>query len=199
MSRGNKLALLGWLLLAGTALLLAALPQYRQLLMFLPQNALQQPGWQWLSGHLLHLGNAHLAANLLAMCLLAGIAWRQQQLPQSLLALLVSMLGVDLGLVVQGTVAWYVGLSGALHGVFAWLMLAPESHATGRATLRPLLWLLGIVKIYIDLHTSQHWLDIPTVPQAHLYGFCSGSLLALGSYWRRHASNKPPAINSKPK
>ena len=198
MSRSDKPALLGWLMLAAAALLLAAMPQYRPQLMFYPQTALQQPWWQYFSGHLLHLGNAHLLANLVAMLLLAGMAWRRQQLRQALLALVVSILGVDLGLIVQGTVGWYVGLSGALHGVFAWLMLAPQPHTTGREKLLPLLWLLGIVKIYIDLHTNQQWLGIPTVPQAHFYGFVSGSLLAIAFYWRRQASNTPAAINSKP-
>ncbi len=199
MGRSHKLALLGWLLLAAATLLLAALPQYRPQLMFYPQNALQQPWWQYLTGHLLHLGHAHLLANLLAMLLLAGMAWRRQQLPQALLALLMSMLGVDLGLIVQGTVGWYVGLSGALHGVFAWLMLAPQQDMGKGTKLLPLLWLLGVVKIYIDLHTKQQWLGIPTVPQAHFFGFASGSLLAIAFYWRRHTSNTPAAINNKPK
>ncbi|MDQ5888868.1 MAG: hypothetical protein QG667_2162 [Pseudomonadota bacterium] len=198
MSRSHKLALLAWLLLAGSTVLLAVMPVDRSLLMFYPQTALQQPWWQALSGHLLHLGNRHLAANLLALLLLLALAWRRGQLPQAWPVLLLSMLGVDLGLWLEGRVGWYVGLSGALHGLFAWLLLVRLPGAA-RPHLAHWLWLAGAAKVLLDVYQPQHhWLAIPVVPQAHVFGFACGSLLALASYRQRHASSDTPASNNKP-
>lgn len=184
MRRSNKLTLLILVLLAATMLLLAALPQYRPQLAFYPLANSPQRCWQWLSGHLVHLSPAHLLANLTAAVLLTLIAIRQQQLLQLLPVLLLSMLGVDLGLLLDASVSWYVGLSGALHGLFAWLMLV---HNQQRPPPWPYLlaWLLGALKIHFDLQHAHSWLGISTVPQAHLYGFISGSVLALLSYARR--------------
>lgn len=184
MRRSNNGTLLILALLVASMLLLAALPQYRpQLTFYPPLGFRQQHAWQWLSAHLLHLGPAHLLVNLLAGLLLTLMAIRRQQLATLLPVLLLSMLAVDLGLVLQATVAWYVGLSGALHGLFAWLTLARSPQRPRWPLL--LGWLLGGVKIYFDLQAEHNWLSISTVPQAHLYGFLCGSLLALLSYTRR--------------
>lgn len=184
MRRSDKAVLVILALLAASMLLLAALPQYHSQLTFYPQRGFhQQHAWQWLSAHLLHLSPAHLFANLLAGLLLTLLAIRRRQLAMLLPLLLLSMLAVDVGLVLQAKVSWYVGLSGALHGLFAWLMLA-RSPQPPRWPLQ-LGWLLGGVKIYFDLQAEHSWLGISTVPQAHLYGFLCGSLLALLSYARR--------------
>lgn len=181
MRRSDKAILFILALLAATMLLLAALPQYQPPLTFYPQLGLrQQHGWQWFSAHLLHLSPAHLLANLFAGLLLTLLAIRRQQLVTLLPVLLLSMLAVDLGLVLQASVSWYVGLSGALHGLFAWLMLARSPQQPRWPML--LAWLLGGVKIYFELQADHSWLGIRTVPQAHLYGYLCGSLLALLSY-----------------
>ena len=130
---------------------------------------------------------------------LAGIAWRQQIIATGTAGSIDLNIGCGSGIAVQGTV---VGMLVCRARCTVYLLAdagASVLVATGQATLRQLLWLLGIVKIYIDLYTSQHWLDIPTVPQAHLYGFLQRQPAGIGCTGGATPATKPPASNSKPK
>jgi len=68
--------------------------------------------WRLLTGNLVHLGWGHLAMNVAALLLIAPLAPAWVLLPCGL--------GVSAGLLfLSPETAWYVGLSGALHGLFA--------------------------------------------------------------------------------
>jgi len=183
-AHNQRWATLALLLLALLATGLSANPQWLQRFAFHPATALSHPWWQWLSGHLLHITPLHLLANLLALLLLALWAWQRQRLATVAPVLLVSALAVDCGLVALGPhLDWYVGLSGALHGVFAWLALQPPG-GSGRWPAVPALWLLGVLKLLFDQNAGLPWNGFQPVPQAHVYGFVGGTLAALPLYWR---------------
>lgn len=184
MRQRDKCGLAALVLLAGLCLWLTTQPEYRPALAFYPHTPAPQP-WRWLSAHLLHLNATHLWLNLLAAAVLTLLAWQRQKLALLLPVLLLSALAVDLGLLLETPVNWYVGLSGALHGMFAWLVLDQGLAAPRRDWPWLLSWLLGAIKIRYDLHSQTQWLGIVSVPQAHLYGFIGGTLLALLCYLRR--------------
>ncbi len=153
--------------------------------------------WRLLTGHLVHLGWAHLALNLAGLLLawlLAGGALQPREWGVVLggtallsgLALLVFLPALE----------WYVGLSGVLHG-----LLLAGVLAGWRAGLRdaPVIAGLVVVKLVWEqvsgpLPGSVEAAGGPVVVDAHLYGGISGVLALLAVLaWRarRRASVKP--------
>lgn len=130
--------------------------------------------WRLLSGHLVHLGVAHLLFNLaglLVLWLLYGNEWRARRWLQ---IIGLSMLAIDAGLwLLAPQVQWYVGASGVLHGVWvagAWAQLRR------RDALATLSMLLLIVKLAWEQgHGGSVVLgQLPVVVEAHLYGTVGG-------------------------
>jgi rhomboid family GlyGly-CTERM serine protease len=153
------------------------------------------PLWRGLLAQLIHLGSPHLLLNLCGLAACALIARRSGALASMLGALVLSAVAVALGLRWdQPPLTWYVGLSGALYGVAAWLALA-HAHWLAGAGWR----LLAVtccaavgVKAAIGLVVPAGpgtWLGIPPAPTAHLYGYVGGLIFAAlwGAYVRRRA------------
>lgn len=148
--------------------------------------------WSLLSTHFVHLGAAHLAANIAALSMICATAQVLQR--GGLLAGLFAgaLAAVSLGLVAgPWDIAWYVGLSGVLYGCFGGLV---AELCAEPAPIRWLGWtlLLGAaVKLGLELGAgvgSMGVLGIPTAPPAHLYGFCGGLLTAAVARSRRRRS-----------
>ncbi|MEI2422682.1 rhomboid family intramembrane serine protease, partial [Arthrospira platensis SPKY2] len=77
----------------------------------------------------MHLGWVHLAMNLLGLALLWGLFGVRLGTRGGLAACLSSGIAVGLGLALGAPgVAWYAGLSGVLHGLFAAGCLAELRH-----------------------------------------------------------------------
>jgi rhomboid family GlyGly-CTERM serine protease len=143
--------------------------------------------WRLLTANLVHLGAAHLAANIFAATL---IGWSCDRLGVSArlpAAALASLAGVGLGLEFgPWAITWYVGLSGLLHGLFAWLclslVLGPSSEGSARVgKFAALLYLGGLLKVVVALATplgAPGWLGIPQATPVHLYGYLGGTLWA---------------------
>lgn len=178
-----------WALLA-TALLAGVASQWPDTFLWRRSLVATEP-WRWLTGHLTHLSIAHLAVNLAALGLLTGAAWRQGQVRALPGAALASALAIDLGLLWgPWPVAWYGGLSGVLHGLFAWLTLSLAWRLRGR----PAGWLAlglaaaGLAKVLADLVQpvgSVGWLGIPVAPPAHGLGYGAGAAWAALAQVRR--------------
>jgi rhomboid family GlyGly-CTERM serine protease len=150
--------------------------------------------WRCLSSHFVHLGGWHLTLNLAALFTLAAIAHFQARGSGVALgftvALLAGMLGVCLGLTWRDAgVSWYVGLSGALYGVYAWVVLemaSPRSQLPNwQGRIAWGLYLAGLIKALLDAQEPVGALGlagIPLAPPAHLYGFLGGSIWAALRY-----------------
>lgn len=138
--------------------------------------------WRWGSAHLVHLDGWHLGVDLVGLALLAHLALQLDKSRAALGVLALAALGVCAGLtLLTPQIRWYVGLSGALHGLFAWLGLTlatlPGTRASRLTGLS--LWLAGAVKLMMehDLPVgAPGWLGVPGVPPAHLFGYVSGTL-----------------------
>jgi rhomboid family GlyGly-CTERM serine protease len=151
--------------------------------------------WRWLSAHLVHLSIGHLLLNLAALVILVMLAetltatnrWPMQSwmMPAS-----VSLLVIDLGLASElFRVQWYAGLSGILHGLFAWLVLflALGKRPPSLRFLALALYLGGLAKAANDLQTPVGvvgWLGIPLATPAHVLGYLGGSLWACAEWGR---------------
>src|SRR5690606_32186414 len=78
---------------------------------------LEQP-WRLLSGHLVHLGTSHLLLNLAGLLMIAWVFAPGLAALQWLWLLLGSLVVIDAGFwLLEPQLAWYVGLSGVLHGL----------------------------------------------------------------------------------
>lgn len=151
------------------------------------------PVWRGLVAQLVHLGTPHLLMNLLALLLLAGMAHGIGRLGALPGCLIVSALAVCLGLQSETpALAWYVGLSGALHGLAVWLALELAWQTPSRPVrLAALLICAGLAaKLGLGARGSL-FANLPVAHGAHLYGFIGGLCHALGTAlvraWRRRS------------
>jgi len=151
--------------------------------------------WAGLLAQLIHLGWPHLLLNLatlLGLCVFAQLLGRLNLAP---LALILSAIAVSRGLQLETPpLAWYVGLSGALYGVWGWLALelARQSQArVMRFAALSICALVGAKAIFGWDWGSQDLLNgMPIAHSAHLYGYAGGLCWAACSslfayFWRR--------------
>lgn len=140
-------------------------------------------GWRIITGNLAHTNRWHLLLNLSGMWVLYSLfreylaGWR---LPILLLAL-----GMAVGLGIWWwcpQTRWYMGLSGALHGLFVWGAIQDIRHRRHSGWLM----LLGVgIKLWMDFYYSAGLGPVATLIGArvhiasHLIGAGAGLLLGL--------------------
>ena len=134
--------------------------------------------WRLLTAHVVHLGLEHAALNSLGLVLMWALFARDYRPGQWLAITLASFAAIDAGLWLRdSTVAWYVGSSGALHGV----MTAGTWAHLRRRDLDG--WILAAF-IIVKLTYEQTSGALPfaegegVVVDAHLYGALGGVAVA---------------------
>jgi len=135
--------------------------------------------WRWVTGHLVHLSLAHALLNVLGLVLLWMLFARDYSPRAWLLIVASAVAAIDVGLWIgDSTLLWYVGSSGALHGVLAAGALA---HLRRR---EPDGWILA--GLLVGKLTYEQWVGaLPflhgaaVVVDAHLYGALGGVLAAI--------------------
>jgi rhomboid family GlyGly-CTERM serine protease len=136
--------------------------------------------WRLVSGHLVHLGFGHLWPNLVALVIVGGLFdgvlrnadwWRVG---------FASIAAIDFGLyLLEPSVAWYVGLSGVLHGFVAAgaLALCLDRQMLGVVLAIGLGAKLTFEQVAGPVPFTAESVGGPVVVAAHLYG-AAGGLLA---------------------
>ena len=145
--------------------------------------------WRLLSGHLVHTNDSHLTmslAGVLTLWLLQGDDYNARDY---LTAAMTSAVGVSACLYyLDSSVNWYAGLSGLLHGLFAWGVTA---DLRARRHIGPVLVVGLLAKLLLEqtfgaAPASEGLLGYPVVIDANLYGAAFGSLSgAIMLYVRR--------------
>jgi rhomboid family GlyGly-CTERM serine protease len=135
--------------------------------------------WRLVTGHLVHLGWGHLWPNVAALAIVgmlfddlfrAADWWRVSA---------ASAIAIDVGLyVLDPAVAWYVGLSGVLHGLVASgaLALLVRRQAVGAVLAIGLTSKLVYEQLVGPLPFTAESVGGPVVVAAHLYGAIGGLL-----------------------
>jgi rhomboid family GlyGly-CTERM serine protease len=156
--------------------------------------------WRALTAHLVHLGPRHLFLNGVGLVLVAALVGPYLRLAAWLLAFVVSALTISAGLWLGSPgLAWYVGLSGVLHGLFiAGALAGLALPAERRFALAVLVLVLG------KLIWEQGWGALPGTAEAaggrvvvdsHLYGGLGGLIAgAMRAGWTRL---RPPAREAR--
>jgi rhomboid family GlyGly-CTERM serine protease len=134
--------------------------------------------WRLLSAHLVHLDLRHALLNCLGLVLLWALFARNYSAKAWLAIVLASASAIDAGLWLgDSTVQWYVGSSGALHGVMAAGVLAHLRSGERDG------WILAAALALKLLY--EQWVGAlplsgrdPVVVDAHLYGVLGGAAMA---------------------
>lgn len=192
MSAGNAAVALT----VTAALTLAALlPDSWQSLLGYRRGAVLE-GWQvWrpVTAQALHLGLGHLLPNLAAWGLLCLLLLPRMPAGALTWVLTGSVVGTAVGLVLTPGLAWYVGFSGALHGLLAggavWLW------RPGRRRLAAALLLGLVLKLVWDVFTGGDGRGLPpgarVVFEAHAWGSLGGVLTGALIRW---FTRPPPCV-----
>jgi rhomboid family GlyGly-CTERM serine protease len=135
--------------------------------------------WRVLSAHFVHLDAQHAALNTLGLVLMWALFARDYSPARWAAIYLCAMLAVSAGLWwLNPEVQWYVGASGALHGIMTAGTLA---HLRRRDLDGWILAAFIVVKLsYEQFAGSMPFAgDANTIVDAHLYGAIGGLLPAL--------------------
>jgi rhomboid family GlyGly-CTERM serine protease len=135
--------------------------------------------WRLLTAHFVHLDFDHAALNSLGLVLMWALFARDYRPRQWLAILLGSIAAIDAGLWLRdSTVDWYVGSSGALHGI----MVAGTLAHLRRGDIDG--WILAVF-IVVKLAYEQSSGALPftdnhagVVVDAHLFGALGGVAIA---------------------
>jgi len=134
--------------------------------------------WRLLSAHLIHLDVRHALLNSLGLALMWALFARDYSPRQWLLIVLASIAAIDAGLWLRdSTVQWYVGSSGALHGVMA---AGTVAHLRAGEREGWILALLLLAKLAYEQWAGALPLSgsDPVVVDAHLYGVLGGAAVS---------------------
>ncbi len=152
--------------------------------------------WRMLSAHFAHLDAWHACANLAGMALVIDILGEATRPAEALLVMLAGALAIIAGLAIfNPAVAWYAGLSGVVHGLWAGLALLgwlrqrqrqSQSQSQSQDARAPQLSLpvaalsvLAMKLMLPSLPSPALARGLPVVPQSHLYGALGGAVAAL--------------------
>lgn len=135
--------------------------------------------WRLLTAHLVHLNLEHAVLNALGFVLMWALFARDFRPQAWIVIILSSIVAIDIGLWLRdSTIEWYVGSSGALHGV----MVAGTLAHLRRKDLDA--WILAIF-VVAKLAYEQWTGALPfaeggaaVVVSAHLYGAIGGLISA---------------------
>lgn len=146
--------------------------------------------WRLITAHWVHLGLNHWLMNMLGLVLVLLIFQQEQHLRRDCCVFLTLSVLVSLLIWWQSPeIARYVGLSGVIHGYFAYYL------AVG-AKQTPMLciagWLGTLAKVIneqqpnYDSSQTAELINGAVAFDAHLYGFICGSLIGLGYLFYAH-------------
>ncbi|WP_113905956.1 rhombosortase [Aliidiomarina celeris] len=146
----------------------------------------EQP-WRIFTTHLLHINEMHLLFNLLGLWLLV-ILFREKIPGRTLLnVVLISALFATLSSVYIGNDASFIGLSGVLHGIFAYGAIQMLHSERRFAFLLIVALVAKLVWDMLNAGENVAWLDHSTVAYWCHLGGALGGVIAV------------PALKKKPK
>ena len=154
--------------------------------------------WRLITGNFIHLNWQHFALNAFALTAIIYLFPKILSFGELLLVLLLCSLSVTIGLwAFNPSIYWYVGLSGALHGLLVTLLLL--DIAAGKSALNIGLLVTLLVKLSWEfgmgpLPGSELTIGGSVVVEAHLFGSLGGLVLAICFYSKNFLKNKKMSV-----
>lgn len=137
--------------------------------------------WRLISGNLVHLGWSHLLLNLAGLVLVWLLFHHALSLRSWIVVTLASALAVGAGLLLfDPALQWYVGLSGALHGLFAAGLVAALSSGNRAEWLLLMLFVAKLTweQLVGTMPGTAELAGGNVIVDAHLYGAVGGAVTA---------------------
>lgn len=137
--------------------------------------------WQWISAHFMHTNFFHYALNMIGLALLWILHAEYASVKSFGINFLVLALGISLGIYYfSPTLTWYVGMSGVLHGIFAWGIVIDlyRKRKSGYLLLIGLVIKLVNERFFASSTFMAELIEAGVAIDAHLYGAVIG--LGLG-------------------
>ena len=150
--------------------------------------------WRFITANFIHLNWRHLVLNLIAMTAIVYIYPRLLLLREQLLLLLLCGLSVTIGIwLLRPSIYWYVGLSGALHGLLVALVIIDLFKS--KSILSVSLFFILVLKLYWEIKMgpmpgSEHTIRGKVIVDAHLFGSIGGLMLATIFIFKKHIKYK---------
>jgi rhomboid family GlyGly-CTERM serine protease len=164
--------------LAGTCLALAPFGDTARMWLRYDRSGIEAGAWwRLLSAHLVHLGWPHTLMNIAALLLTGAIAGQSLRPFEWWIVTLSCACGISVGLYVfDPNVAWYVGLSGVLHGLLsaAAVALWLERDVLGAWLGAGVIVKLAYEQRFGPLPATQALTGDSVIIDAHLYGALCG-------------------------
>ncbi len=195
---GNSNLWACWLLVAGVSALAIALQfggeQVREALAYTRDGVAGGELWRLVTGHFVHLGWTHMWLNLAGLALVVWLVGGVFGWVRWLLVLGLTVLIIDVGFwFLYPNLAWYVGLSGVLHGLLVGGLLKGVVERDRESMI-----LLGFVLAKLaweqfsggPLPGSEATSGGNVIVNAHLYGAVGGALAGT-LLWRSARSTRP--------
>ncbi|NVK56159.1 MAG: rhombosortase [Alteromonadaceae bacterium] len=136
--------------------------------------------WRLITGSLMHTNGYHLLLNLAGLALLWALHGEHYQPVKYVKLFIWCSLGTSIGIYFYSpTLIWYVGLSGALHGIFVWgaCMDLLKGLRSGWLLLAGITAKLVYEQYYGSSAEVASLIDAHVAVDAHLYGAISGGIL----------------------
>ena len=184
-------ALAPWIALAAVSTVLQIVPLAAEWLPYERATVEQGEFWRLLTGNLIHLGWGHLILNVAGLLAIGWLFAEEYTVLEWGWIFVVSGVVTSLGLYLfNPEIGWCVGLSGALHGLFAagaiaWLF---DGVAAGAWLLAGGAAKVGYEQIYGAMPMSEETIGGGVVTDAHLWGAIGGLAIgiAIGLWCRKH-------------
>lgn len=154
--------------------------------------------WRFITGNFIHLNWRHLILNILAMSAILYLFPKLLTSQEKLLILLLCGLSVTMGIwLFSPYIHWYVGLSGALHGLLVVLVILDIIQSKSMLSIG--LLLLLIVKLFWEskigpLPGSELTVGGNVMVEAHLFGSLGGLILTIVFIFKSFAIHKNMGI-----
>lgn len=156
--------------------------------------------WLLLSCNFVHLGLNHLLLNLSGLGLIYFLLWSNYSTAEWLIITLVSSVGVGVGVYLWSLeLHWYVGFSGALHGLMIAGAIADIRRypKSGSALLTLIIAKLIWEQLYGAVPGSEAAAGGSVAVDSHLYGAICGAICGLifTTIKLRHSRDSHPQSN----
>lgn len=154
--------------------------------------------YQALTGHFLHTNFIHILFNLVGLALLWALHGDDYETPSYLAKFMLTCILLSLCLhFFAPNITWYVGLSGAIHGVFAWGCVRDLENKmlSGWLLLIGLAIKVGNEQIYGAGSLMPDLIDANVAIDSHLYGALIGLAIGIASLIRRKWLTTKKGVN----
>ena len=138
--------------------------------------------WRLVTGNIVHTNGYHLLLNLAGLILLWALHGEHYRIGLFLKVFVWCCIGTSTGLYYfSPDLIWYAGLSGALHGVFAWgaCMDIKEKVHSGWLLLVGLAIKVGYEQYDGSSEQVAALINAKVAVDAHLFGACGGIIIFL--------------------